>query len=303
MRALSCAILAVLVTSACARAERAASTDAADASVATFARDSVGSVTASILNRRWLAERLDNDGENWILLAETDTARWCGGEIEWCHTVSLKAWLGPPDTLREPAWERVVVGDPGGLEPRFRPELYRIEHLGCCDSQDAASYVSVRTGALAFRATRRLLRLTGDGDLVVRRLGFLDTWSALKPVEERADSRFGGLLQYGNPGGRVQRVGLIADTTVARFKFCCRLDSIELRATPSAKGSDELFVAGARDDASWQSRARFAVWLRLMPDYESGFIELLIPVRGDSIDVEGVSLPQGLSLVRLPDAT
>lgn len=303
MTSLARGTLILLIASACAPAEPADTPVPAAASSARFGRDSSDNVTAIIVNRRWLAERLDNEGTRWVVIAESDSARWCGGELEWCHSVGLRGWLGAPDTMRATDWTAAVDGNPGGFEPRYRPEFYRVQHPGCCDSQNAASYISIETGEVAFRSTSELLRVTSDWELIVRRVGYLDTWSALKPSEAASLPGLGGLLQYGDPAGIAKRIALVADTTIARYKHCCRLDSIELRASPRGKGSTELLMSGIRDLPSWKAEARFTIWIRLLPSYDEGLVELHVPVLGDSISIEHASLPKGLRLVRIPDAT
>ncbi len=268
-------------------------------SVAEFGRDSADRVTATIVNRRWLAERIDLEAATWLRVAETDSASWCGGEIEWCHTVSLRGWWGAPDSLGAPTWTVTLAGIPAGFDRLHRPEFYRIDHPGCCDAQSATSYVSVRTGLVTFRSTGKLLSVYGSGEFIVRRVAFLDTWSALQPVERESNSAVGGVLQYGPPNGPVQRIALVGDTSAPNLRHCCRLDSIGVRASPTSASASELYLSQPQEQLS----NGFWIWIRLLPDYESGFVELLVPVRGDSLDLSGARLPRGLRLIAVPEAT
>ena len=264
---------------------------------AAFQWDS-GHAVPTIVNVRWLASTVDLDVKAWSLLKETDSAQWCGGEIAWCHSIALAGWMGAVTPSRNADWSAHIAAQPGGFYPTVQPQFYHAVDPGCCDARDANLYVSLRTGALRFRATGAIGEVRVVNSRVTRYVAFLDNWSALKPAEATVVKGVAGVLQYGGADQPTQVVALTADPADSGLRVCCRLDSLELRpglGTPHGGALDLTH-------ASWGAPLppiTFWIWLRLLPDYDRPFIEVAVPVVADRIVMEKEILPPGLRLQRV----
>jgi hypothetical protein len=266
-------------------------------SSAAFRMDS-GHATPSIVNTRWLAAEVDVDAKSWSLLKETDSARWCGGETTWCHSLVLAGWTGAVSPPRTADWSVRVAANPGEFSPADQPEFYRAVDPGCCETQDANMYVNLQTGALTFRATGALGRVSIVSSHVSRYVAFLDNWSALKPAESTSVKGVAGVLQYGSAGSSTETVVLTADPADTSLRICCRLDSLEVRMRPDKPHSGQLELT----HASWTAPLppiTFWIWMQLLPDYDRPSTQVVIPVIADRIALEQAILPRGLKLQRV----
>jgi hypothetical protein len=250
-----------------------------------FRNDTTDTLSPVVVNRRWLVSRLAPESTDWLVILERDSATWCGGEAEWCHTLSLSGWVGKRDLNRVPDWKATAVAAPGDLDARSNPNFYRAVHPGCCDVREAFSYFNIRTGARDFRSSLPLVEFEESGSKNSRYIGFLDTWSALQPDEQASNRGLGGVLQFGAPGGPVDRALLIeADTLL----HCCRIERVLIL------GGD--FDAAAGTATSPASRP--AIRLILLPDYDMDSIVVDVPVSGGRLDVARAVLPPGITLRR-----
>jgi len=281
------AATSLVAAAACSRAS--SSKDVREASSVVALRGSADS--GYIVNRRWLTTTVAyRELPDWtILTLETDSMRWCDGEIGWCHVLTVDGWLNSVRPATSPSWTFRSVGTDASYAGRF----YRVRHKGCCDETDAYEYFSLRTGSRAFRTTLPLARLSVPNTDIERYAGFIDTWSALGPQEAEADSAVAGVLQYGPPDS-VQSLILFVPRSHSRVHF--RVNQLELRAEPRQPGKGE-FDLWLKD--SHPSSARISgvwIWLRLLPDYDAPYVEVAVPVTGDRLDLGRAVLPPSLAL-------
>jgi len=274
--------------------------------------DSAGHQRFHLVSQRFLVTRLMDryNGQSRPLVHEIVDQSCCiDGEKDTQGTITLEGWPSAADASGQPAWHVRIDADEGAIWEEF----YKGVLLGCCDETDAQTYVSLKTGAVAFVTSREWD--TRDSDIphllvpnssLERWAAFLDGYTDAPFPRSKQDADLVGILQYG-PGTQ----------PAARFEVrwsggsgsAYRLAKVEFAVNDSAQTHGvnvDLWRANAQEDPSSLSGFGIAVHLLGQDINDRGDrapdVVLTVPVVSDRVRPDLAKIPPGWSVRALkPD--
>jgi len=157
---------------------------------------------------------------------------------------------------------------------------------GCCDSEDAYTFIHLRSGRAVYVQSGYggRLALMGDVGGAPRRVAaFHDTFTEIVLPESRGNANAIGVLQYGPFAGPARRYLVTGPEGMGR-----RFESLRFVFwQPDADFSPADARAGSR-------AAQYAVRLVLVGFRYDDRVVVTIPIAADTLDVARAEIPEGI---------
>jgi hypothetical protein len=204
--------------------------------------------------------------------------------------INYKLWGKTGDTYDKLIWEIDSPGD----EVEWHQGYVRTPKYGCCGSDDAYYYFHGKTGK-PFVESSSDLTVIDLGHQEHRVLSFLTAFSVIPIEEQTAIDSHTGVLQYSNEYYTQSEVLITGALDRAENPEITFID----KAHPEGVSVSDFKVP------SWNHDDHNITGFSIKLHFWDGF-DLVIPVRGDKLDIDHATMPKGISLsfreLREPDA-
>jgi hypothetical protein len=291
MKFLTALTLAALALSPAAFGQ-AQGVDRSATSTITTRQEKDGSITAVLTNRRFTFASLppERDGaasRRALLLLEEFKSEQNSAAEGRKSFVSVEAWSGEGANAAKPAWTISSEGDEGALAERF----YKVMRRGCCGAEDTFIFYNPESGRKVFSATGDLFQIEVPNTPLRRFVAYHSMMASMPmPLAKPAKNAL-GVITYGSDKEALQSV-LVRSTA----------KNAEDTGTPIVKAlyrqkivaENPLVLWGADKKNNPSSLGDFSLVL----SFDQGQ-EIIIPVRGDRLDVKTAKLARGVALETL----
>ncbi len=257
-------------------------------STITTRKESDGSVTAIITNRRftftsYYPDNVEPQDRTLLLLEEFKSERNLSAEGQ-KSSVSVQAWSGRGADPSRPLWKLKSEGDEGTVEDRF----YKVTKHGCCGAEDTFIFFSTLTGRKVFTSTSGLFQIEVPNTPLLRLVAYQSMMASIPAPENKSAKKVIGLLEYGSEKELLQKLVIrsrakkLEDTGTPKIKMLYR---------QKLEPENRLMLWGADKKNDPSSLSDFSIVL----SFDEGQ-DVVIPVKNDHLDLKSARLPKGLIL-------